>query len=161
MGTNPFTTINEQRLKNTNLTSKENISIYTDGSYSKEKKLGAYAFVATKNNQVIHSENGILINPESWNINGELKAVTEGITWAIKNNYKEIVIFTDLQMAATIFYRNNPKADMKAKQVSKDYKNKIEIFKTLANITVIWIKGHNNNYFNDIADNLANELVTN
>lgn len=66
----------------------DTVDIYPDGSFN--GKNASWAFVAVKNEEIIHSEKGVLegdIN-KMWQVGGEMAAVMNGVEFCIKNNLK-------------------------------------------------------------------------
>jgi ribonuclease H-related protein len=135
---------------------KSFIEIYTDGSYNRINYTGSLAFVVVNGDKVIHHHSEAIFNPVSWNINGELEAILEASKWAIKNKYDRVHIWTDLKMAETIFNakKANPNSD-----ITKKYRNEMSFMKELITIKVLWLKGHSNNTYNDMAHDLAEKLT--
>lgn len=132
------------------------IEIYTDGSYNRSRFLGAYAFIVVEDEKIIYKNSATLYNPKSWNIDGELEAILDGLKWSIKNGFKDIVVYSDLQMASSIF---KTKKRTQGSEITKKYKEQVEFMKGLANISVVWIKGHNGNKYNELANTMA-EILT-
>jgi len=64
---------------------KDKIYMFVDGSFSSKRMVSGWGFVAIRNEQIIHQDNGILTEADtdltSRNICGELKAATEAILW--------------------------------------------------------------------------------
>jgi ribonuclease HI len=132
------------------------VEVYTDGSYNISRFLGAYAFIVVEDEKIIYKNSATLYNPKSWNIDGELEAILEGLKWSIKNGFKDIVVYSDLQIASSIFKTNKR---TQGSAITKKYKEQVEFMKGLANISVVWIKGHNGNKYNELANTMA-EMLT-
>ena len=64
---------------------KDRVYIFVDGSFSSKRMVSGWGYVAIRNEQIIHQNNGILTEADtdltSRNICGELKAATEAIIW--------------------------------------------------------------------------------
>lgn len=132
------------------------VEVYTDGSYNRSRFLGSYAFIVVEDEKIIYKNSATLYNPKSWNIDGELEAILEGLKWSIKNGFKDIVVYSDLKMASSIF---KTKKRTQGSAITKKYKEQVEFMKGLANISVVWIKGHNGNKYNELANTMA-EILT-
>lgn len=132
----------------------DTVDIYPDGSFN--GKNASWAFVAVKNEEIIHSEKGVLegdIN-KMWQVGGEMAAVMNGVEFCIKNNLK-CDIYYDLinlyKWCADIFGEKPWKRKNPYTKLYHDYmiKNKAFINK------MIKVKSHSYNKFNDKADGLA------
>ena len=124
--------------------------IYTDGSNDEDIKVG-WGYIVLKNGEVIFEDCGEA-NPiynSSRNINGEVHAVIEALTWCMENNILEISLHHDYtgisKWAKDEWNANKPltkyfKEFMKCNTVEVDW---------------IWVKGHSGNEWNGRADVLA------
>ena len=134
------------------------IKVYTDGSYNQNKKKAGRSFIILENEKIIASDSGFIENSDQlwWQIVGELNAVIEAVFYAKKKGFKEITIFSDLELSKKLFYG--------IQRAHKFYtKNYISILKDAVknglNIKIEWVKGHSDNKYNNQADELANEAA--
>ena len=130
------------------------ISCYTDGSCDQDK-LSSWAFIAVKDDKIIHQDSGILTGEvcKLRNISGELKAVIMAISWAKKNNYK-VEIRHDLEGAAkwrTGEWKRNNKWTVAYKEFCDKNSDTISSFR--------WTKAHAGTKFNELADQLAGKTL--
>ena len=132
------------------------VDIYPDGSFNGSK--ASWAFIAVKEDKIIHSERGVLegdIN-KMWQVGGEMAGVMKGVEFCIKNNLK-CNIYYDLinlyKWCADIFGEKPWRRKNQHTRLYHDFmvKNKAIICK------MIKVKSHSFNKFNDAADVLAKE----
>ena len=131
----------------------ENNIFYVDGSYLNDK-IG-WGFI-----HVLHNEEqtrmcgGIEPNENtSRNITGELEASKMAVRYAIANRMKKIYIVNDYQgISSYVTGSWKPKT-----QESKDYTEFMNKAKNKVDINFIKVKGHSNNKFNDMVDELAKQ----
>lgn len=136
--------------------------IYTDGSCdnNREPKIGAHAFVVVFKEECIKQYVGV--NTNSTNNKEELQAVIEAIRWVVREKHhheNKVIILTDSQ------YVRNGYNDWLPGWARRDFariKNP-EMWKTLwdlkldnPKIVVEWVRGHNGDQWNEMADKLAN-----
>lgn len=133
---------------------------YTDGSYDKANSIFFNAgAVIIKDEDILHKISKRYKEPkwsESNNVAGEVAAVMEVVLFAINNNFKKILIYSDYE-GIQQWASNNWNAN---KNVSKDFKAFLDYYKNDISISFKWIKGHSDNKYNDIADKLAKEGKT-
>ncbi|WP_164985044.1 ribonuclease H family protein [Ammoniphilus sp. CFH 90114] len=134
---------------------EETIIAYTDGSAYKD--YAAYGVVIVKDQQVIHQISGIkrIHNQKSMSLIAEILAVEASVQYAIEQQKKKIAIFHDLStlgLAAygqvhinTILYR--------------DYQQFITEALQHIDIHFVKVKGHSENPYNNLADQLAKDLI--
>lgn len=133
-----------------------NLIYYTDGGCYPNPGNGTWAFVCTEPYiEVSGSEK------ETTNNRMEIMAIMEAIKHGLSLKAEKIHIFTDsqyCQMAFTFWI------EKWAKKAWKDKKN-VDLFKELlrikmsnkGKIEVHWVKGHNGNEYNEIADKLVRQ----
>lgn len=138
---------------NNNLDVMKPVEIYTDGSWKPvTKDVSGYGFVVVRNEVEIGHGYG-QASAESRQVLGELSAVMRACIYAIQNGYKDITIVYDYEGVEKWL-----NGEWKCKKdTTKGYKEFMEskVFPNL-NITLKWTKSHNNNKWNDRADELAN-----
>lgn len=131
------------------------IKIYTDGSYKPAIDQGGYASIITKDNKVIktlykgyiHTTNnrvelmGVLYALKYFKLPTDLEIYSDSnyIVNSINNNY----------INKWIIEQDNSKKNM-------DLWVKIDSLLHFHNVQFFWVKGHNNNEFNELADCYAN-----
>lgn len=134
------------------------IYIYTDGSCNnKTKDKGGYGVVIKKDNNVKKLWNGSFKNSTSSRM--EIMAVLSALNY-LGSQPDSATIFCDNQYVVNAFNKNWLwKWEMEQFQGRKnaDMWQKILYFydRLKCPITFKWVKGHNNNYYNELADHLA------
>lgn len=146
------------------------LKIYVDGSYkpSINPNVAGWGFVAYNwNGEDIlqHTSYGVVENPVSRQIDGELKATLEALKWVQSNKEKifptggKVEIFHDYEGIGR-WARNEWKTNT---DLTKKYKESVNALmldlSPEVEITFSWIKGHSNNVGNDWADELASQAV--
>lgn len=131
------------------------IKIYTDGSYKPTTDQGGYSCVIT--------ENGVILNIlyygyiHTTNNRQELRGVLEALKYYTSPTQLEI--YSDSSyIVNSINYKHLDKWISEQDDSKKNMDLWVEIYKLLQFHTVkmFWIKGHNNNEFNELADTYAN-----
>lgn len=124
------------------------IEIYTDGAYSPSRDRGGIAFVVIQNKEKIfrHFE---MIPTNATNNRMEILSVIEACLWALKNNHKEVTIYSDSMYVIGTMSKNW------AKNKNFDLWETLE--KLVIHLKIKWvhIKGHSGNKFNELCDALA------
>ena len=136
----------------------DKIVYYVDGSYI-NNKIG-WSYVAVVNREVKAHNNGNIKETKntSRNISGELFATLSAVENAIMMNKKEMYIVHDYQgISSFVTGAWNPKT-VEAKKYTETMKGLIKEYDL--NIHFVKVKGHSDNEFNDLADNLAKEGAT-
>ena len=132
---------------------KPNAVYYVDGSFL-NNGIG-WSWVLVKDGNVVRQlYGGVDPNEEtSRNITGELQATRSAIKDAVLHKINEIEIVHDYQGISSFI---DGAFEAKTKE-SNDYKNFVEDCKTNYNLKIKFtkVKGHSNNRFNDLADELA------
>lgn len=140
------------------------IVLYTDGSYTIGRNKGGWAFVHADEtyHRVIYSERGDLTN--ATNNVAELMAVINAIEYAIRE-YPDnpIEVLTDSQYVQKGFHnwvdgwkekgwvKYNGAPILNLELWKKLYEYKCDV----ASISISWVRGHDSDFFNEIADELA------
>jgi ribonuclease HI len=134
------------------------LEIYTDGACRKNPGPGGWAAV------IINSDKSIPIhgrNPNTTNNQMELTAVIKALEF-IKEP-AEIILYTDSQYICNAINshwlinwkkHNWIKSDGKP-VLNRDLWEKISTLINFHHVTIKWVKGHNNNKYNEICDKLA------
>lgn len=145
------------------------IYIHTDGSSNKEKTVGGWAFCLSmeKNSDPFHTDSGAISGTHN---TAELTALLNAIHHVYGNYPKatKIIAFTDSKYVADPIYfdslrvwenagwRTNAGSPVANVEVWKEMKillKKLSMRKI--SLEVRWVKGHNGNKLNEIADDLA------
>lgn len=129
----------------------DKFTIYTDGSCDNIQypNYGGWAYLILENGNIIEQKSGNDIH--TTNNRMEMVAIIESLVELPK--FSEVEIFTDSEYCIGVLsnkYRAKVNLDI------------IEQFKELVNskqlnVSFKWIKGHSNDKYNTIVDNLANE----
>ena len=136
--------------ENNNIYTDKDYEIDVDGSY--QDGITTYAAIIRKNGKIIEELSGIVDVVDvdgSYQVAGEIKAVTEAIYWCEGNNVKEITLYHDyngLEYWATGKWKTK-------KKVSKAYSE----FMKHTDINIKWVKieSHTGAKWNEYADRLA------
>jgi len=135
------------------------LTVYTDGSCLGNPGVGGWAYLIVRDDGV---ETYYGNNPKTTNNIMELTAILEFLKYMIKENHKTATIHTDsnyVVQGITKWSKNWVKKQWKT-STGSDVKNK-EIWKELVqlndtlNITWVWVKAHDTNYYNNMVDKLA------
>lgn len=120
------------------------IKIYTDGSLIKGNK-GGWAVVVVDKNKVVATFMGGQLNTTSNRM--ELYAFYRAIDYISRDN--KSAIYSDSQYVVRSFNFNyNTK-------VHNDLWKRIRKSAKLKSVKVVWIRGHNGNKYNELADEYA------
>lgn len=131
------------------------IEIYTDGSCKPTNPGPAgYGYVIIVDGKV-HSSGGNYIGEATNNI-AEVKAI-EHVLEVIKNagwDWESMTLYTDSQYAVGLFTKNwKPKVNV---ELINKVKSELENF---PNLVIKWVRGHDGNEFNEMADGFAKEAI--
>ncbi|OWZ83405.1 viroplasmin family protein [Natranaerobius trueperi] len=152
--------LGEESKKQSNLKTSNSVLAYIDGSYCKKSKLYSYGCVILKNNTVITEFNGTGKDTDlakMRNVAGELLGAIKAIEWAYEHNYEGITLYYDyegIEKWAKGFWKTN-------KEGTKDYAKFIQKYLPLINIDFKKVAAHSGDYYNDKADELAKQAITN
>lgn len=137
------------------------VEIYTDGACSGNPGRGGFGAVLLHKN---HRKEISGFEPETTNNRMELRAAIEALR-ALKRP-AEIKIYTDSKyvmdgITKWIFgwKKNGWKAANKKPVKNVDLWQDLDAEVAKHKTTWIWVKGHNGNYFNEVADRLAREAA--
>lgn len=132
---------------------------FCDGSYNKELKYYSYGVLIINLNNKKTTLKGYDNDPKyvlTNNISGEIFGVLNTLEWCLKKNYKKIKIYHDY-IGLSKFINNEwePKS-----AVAKMYVNTyLKKFASKIDVVFKKVKAHNNNKYNEKADQLANEAL--
>lgn len=142
----------EEKSEDDTLNNLDNHIYYVDGSFMND--IIGWGFLYVKHNEVIAKMCGGIKPVEgktSRNITGELEATKMAVRHAITDGLKEIYIVNDYQgISSYVTGAWKPKTDE-----SREYTDWMNNVKDRIKINFIKVKGHSNNKFNDIVDELA------
>lgn len=138
---------------------KDCLHIYVDGSFSNVSEKYSYAFVAVKDDVIIHVENGAAIDNKQKKLRqiaGELEAALRGVAYAFGEGEKKVAIIHDY---AGIYHHAAGTWERKDSS-SAEYYDKMNKFLN-GGIDVIFIKakGHSGDIFNELADSFAKTSI--
>ncbi len=128
--------------------------IYTDGAFSSSRDAGGLSVVFVKEGKVVQTFNKMF--PHVTNNKMELAAVIYALKTVLKNNMKEVTIYTDSQYVIGCA----TKGWKRKKNVRLWYRYdliKEELDSREIKVNYEWVHGHNGNKFNELADKLAVE----
>ena len=129
------------------------MNIYTDGACHSSTKIGGIGVVFTKNNQIIYKFNKKFT--DTTNNRMEILAIIYALH-AISKPIDIINIYSDSQYAIGCITKNwTRKKNTDLWQLFDKVYSKAKIL--CSNIQFNWVKGHDINEFNNVADKLAVE----
>ena len=152
-------------------------NIYTDGgcrNNGKENALGAWAFVILDDNYhlIDAKANAIIKNPT--NIRAEMLAIINAFNYlCTKHNFNnldifDINIYTDSKFICDCinlkwinnWQKHNWKKRNKESVLNQDlWKILLSYLYIFPNTTFNFVKGHNNNHYNELCDQLVNNVM--
>lgn len=132
------------------------IKIYTDGSYKPSTRQGGYAsIILNDNDEVVKVLQQGYIN--TTNNRMELLGVLNGLEYF--KTPKEITIFSDSSYVVNSIsngYVERWISDNDDSKKNMDLWSKILALTKFHKVSFIWVKGHNDNEWNELADTYAN-----
>ena len=137
-----------------------NYVIYTDGSYKKNLKLGASAYVIFKDDVLVAQFSKVFDDPETlvaWNVGPEIKACQYALIRILtfENDFEteiNIDIYHDYVGVADWATGKWKKTQHK---FAKDYVNFIKDLSKNVHLNFHKVKGHSGNKYNDLVDSLC------
>ena len=128
------------------------MEIYTDGGCIENPGgIGAWAFVAIANGQVLHKASGAEL--ETTNNRMELLAVIEAMKWLRQLCYWSAVIKTDSDLTVKCGNRQwKRRANLDLWEQFDAHREK--------NFDLRWIRGHNGSRWNEEADRMCSEEMS-
>jgi ribonuclease HI len=141
-------------IKEEKIYTERGYEIDVDGSY--RKGITSYGVVIRKDGKVIKELSGMLDPSEvggSHQVAGEIKAVTEAVTWCKENEINNVAIYYDYK-GLEKWARGQWKTK---KAVSKDYAD----FMKIEDLKIHWVKieSHTGKKWNEYADRLATKAI--
>lgn len=127
-------------------------TLYTDGGYDKDKKIGAWAFGTE--DKVIDS--GVITKIDgTWNIQSEITACINAIKYAEAQKYSNVVIIHDLK-GLKFWYEGYWKANFDSTRALKELKSQVKV-----KVSFKLIKGHSGIKGNELVDSQCQQLLAN
>ncbi|ATZ18180.1 viroplasmin family protein [Mesoplasma melaleucae] len=140
--------------KTKKITSNENTAVaYSDGSFIKEDNTYSYGAVVIWKNKEFHFSKRYREHElkSMWNVSGELQGAKRVMLFAYANNIQKLYLYHDYEGIAK--WANH---EWKAKSdEGNEYIKFVDQIRAKVEIEFIWVKGHSNDYYNDLADQLA------
>lgn len=134
-----------------------NVEAYVDGSYNSETNEFSYGMIILQNGEEFKYaekyDNKELATMH--NVAGEIKGAEAAIRYAVDNSLSSIVIYHDYEGIAK-WCLGEWKAN---KEGTKAYKEYYDSVKDKVSISFVKVTGHSNNKYNDIADELAKQVL--
>lgn len=132
-----------------------NYTIYTDGAYSRQHEEGAFAYVILNGENAEVERKAYKITKET-NNRAELKAIIAAFN-RLPDDADEVDIYSDSQYALNTLsgqwqQKSNEDLFKVWHKVRAEHKN-------IKHITYNWVKGHNGNVYNEICDQLCNDVL--
>lgn len=136
------------------------LDIYTDGGYkqSVNPNVAGWAFYIEG---LSYSEFGIVPNPKSRQIDGEIQAILNALDYCSKNLYNSKDEITIIFHHDYVGLAKWVSREWKAKsEVAIDYVNKFDAYVQKGwNVKFNWVRGHQGNEGNEIADTLSSNAI--
>lgn len=133
--------------------SPQKVYVYTDGSYRDGVYAGA--FLVYQGARCIHTDSGCGTKAACMNnVAGELSAVMHAAHWLKKNNYQGVIVYDYTGVYEWLV------GNWKTKnEYTKAYKDFMLPYMQDLTVTFKWVKGHNGDLGNTMADQLAKEAL--
>lgn len=148
------------------------LDIFTDGGFSrKQGNVGSWAFVIIHNDKIIHQDSGTVQNTTSQQM--EMNAIRKALKYVAEQTFPNfhnvtITLTSDSQYCVKGLTEWWPDWKRRGWRTSggEPVKN-LNIWKallplaheTFKSVEFKWVRGHNGNYYNEIADRLCNEAL--
>lgn len=130
------------------------IQIYTDGCFNKQIQLIGSASIVyddEKHPTILLENQSDPVLCQFSQISGEIKAVENAISWAVRHNYQQVDIYFDYNGL-----ENWANGSWQAyNDCAKDYIKHIKAFRQDIDVNFHKVKGHSNNPYNNLADHMA------
>lgn len=157
--------------KETNRVKRKILSIYTDGACSGNGKDGARAgwgfVVVNDGGSIVYTRYGrvkrtqayrskLFHNVMSTNNSGELMAIYEALGYCVDNRIKNVNIFSDSQYCINSLTKWDIEKRRKGRlKANYNLIKEIKLLLGEVSASFYWVKGHEDNFFNNMADELA------
>lgn len=135
------------------------LKVYVDGSYNEVTKKSGWAFCIVDNFKILHKDFGICIKTQNdtRQVVAEIFALYKAILFLSENNIKKALIYYDYKGIEN-WIKGTWKVKNKEIANIVDIINK-EILKNKIEISFVKITSHTGDYFNELVDKLAKEMV--
>ena len=127
--------------------------LHTDGGYSLEKNVGAFAFVICNGEDEELTRGAWKIEKET-NNRAELKAIIAGL-YNIPQDNANVLVLSDSQYA---LYTCSGTWSRRKNTDLFEVHDRVVADKSLS-VTYKWVKGHNGDKFNEICDRMCNDAA--
>ncbi len=142
----------------------DKLDIYTDGGCRGNPGLGAWAFYVPK---YTYAESEAV--SDTTNNRMELIAAIKSLLWIERvRPISMITVYTDSQYVQKgitewldKWLRNNWKASNRKPVLNKQLWEQLHMLNEQMIIRWVWVKGHDNNEYNELCDTLVNESMSN
>lgn len=131
---------------------------YVDGSFNKKNSSYSYGAVFLKDGKVIHKSNKRYKKDEfseHRNVIGEIRGSEYAMDYAIKNNYKKLILHYDyegIEKWAIGSWRRNKKATILYHEFYKEASKNLEVI-------FVKVLAHSGVEYNEMADKLAKSAI--
>lgn len=139
------------------VTDERTVVAYVDGSYNAKTKQFSYGMVLFHNGEEKHFSQRVedTALAEMRNVAGEIKGAEAAMRYAVEHQADTLVIYHDYEGIAS-WCLGKWKTNKAGTIAYKEFYDKI---KDSVKITFVKVKGHSNNTYNDMADNLAKQAI--
>lgn len=138
-------------------TNENGLIAYVDGSYNEKTTDYSYGMVILVDGKELKFAekftNSELASMR--NVAGEIKGAESAMKYAVDNGYAEISIYYDYE-GISRWCTGEWKA---TKEGTKKYKEYYDSIKELVKVNFVKVKGHSNDKYNDMADELAKSVI--
>jgi len=137
---------------------EENVTkAYVDGSYNDKTNEYSFGVVLLHEGKEYHFKKSFLEDELSSmrNVAGEIKGAGFIILYCLNRGIKKLVIYHDYE-GISKWYQNEWKANLYGTKKYQEFANEIS---DQIDVSFVKVKGHSNDYYNDLADKLAKEAL--
>lgn len=142
------------------------MEIYTDGSCLGNggvgKNSGGWAYIIVDEGKATHSVGGSEKKVTTTNNRMEMMAVIEALRWCYRYGFHDnVIIYSDSKYVIDGYIEYMAKWKENGWTKKKGELKNVDLWKILdkscgfVDIELVWVKGHNGNEFNEMADVLA------
>lgn len=134
-------------------------TVYTDGSFDKDMVTAGFSAVFINDEEkvdaIVYGRVTDSLYVQSWNVGGEIFAVQEAIRYAMKNKITNLTIYHDY-VGLEKWYTRKWKCK---NNLTRAYRAFLVDASSKVSFKFVWVRGHSNNVYNDIADKYAKEGI--
>lgn len=138
------------------------IEIYTDGGCEPNPGEGAWAFVVISNKIKLFKESGYC--QKTTNNKMELSAILMALSYCVEHDIREPVIYSDSEYcikSITLWYYSWLKKNKLKSKKNIDLISKCVELSEKINPTYSHVRAHSGNRWNEYADNMCSEMISN